>query len=49
MRSYPFLVRLVQLGEFKLGLGVLELCYMLEIMHRLHIDFLGMVNENMGG
>ena len=49
VRSYPFLVRLVQIGELKLSLGVLELCYMLEIMNRLHIDLLGKVIENLGG
>ena len=49
VRYYPFLVRLVQIGELKLGLGVLKPCYMLEIMNRLHIDFLGKVIENLGG
>ena len=49
MRYYPFLVRLVQIGELKLGLGMLKPFYMLEIMNRLHIDFLGKVIENLGG
>ena len=49
MRSYPFLVRLVQIGALKLGLGVLEPCYILDIMNRLHMDFLGKVIENLGG
>ena len=48
MLSYPLLVRLVQIGELKLSLGVLELSYMLEIMNRLNIDFLGKVIENLG-
>ena len=49
MPSYHFLVRFVQIGELKLVLGVLEPCYMLEIMNRLHIAFLGKVIENLGG
>ena len=48
MCSYPCLVRLVQIGELNLSLGVLEPCYMLEIMNQLHIDFLGKVIENLG-
>ena len=48
-RSYPFLVRLFQIGELNLSLGVLEPCYMLEIMNQLHIDFLVKVIKNLGG
>ena len=49
MGSYPFSVRLVQISELNLSLGVLEPCYMLENMNQLHIDFLGKVIENLGG
>ena len=48
MRSYPFLLRLFQIGELNLSLGVLEPCYMLGIMNQLYIDFLGKVIENLG-
>ena len=48
MISYPFLVRLFEIGALNLSLGVLELCYMLVIMSQLHIDFLGKVIENLG-
>ena len=37
--SYPFIVRLFQICELNLSLGVLEPGYMLEIMNQLHIDF----------
>ena len=39
MRTY-LLVRLFQIGELNLSLGVLEPGYMLEIMNQLLIDFL---------
>ena len=49
VRSYPFVVRLFQIGELNLSLGVLELGYMLEIMNQLHIDLWGKVIESLGG
>ena len=49
MRSYLLVVRLFQIGELNLSLGVLEPGYMLEIMNQLHIDFLGKVIENLAG
>ena len=49
VRSYPFVVKLSQIGKLNFSLGVLELSYMLEIMHPMHIDFLGMAIENLGG
>ena len=49
MRSYHLVVRIFQIGELNLSLGVLEPSYMLEIMTQLHIDFLGKVIENLGG
>ena len=47
--SYPFVVRLFQIGELNLCLRVLELGYMLEIMNQLHLDLWGKVIENLGG
>ena len=38
MCSYPFLVRLVQIGELQLGLGVLEPRSMLEIMNEVSLE-----------
>ena len=49
VRSYPFVVRLSQLGKLNLRLGVPESSYMLEIMHQMHIDFFGKAIENLGG
>ena len=49
MRSYPSVVRLFQISELNLSLGVLEPRYMLKIMNQLHIDFWGKVIENLGG
>ena len=49
MCSYPSVVRFFKIGELNLSLGVLEPGYMLEIMNKLHIDFLGKVIENLGG
>ena len=49
VRSYPFVVRLSQIGKLNSSLGVLELRYMLEIIHPMHIDFLGKAIENLGG
>ena len=48
MCFYPSVVRLFQIDELNLYLGVLEPGYMLEIMTQLHIDFLGKVIENLG-
>ena len=49
MHSYPFVVRVFQIGELTSSLGVLEPRYMLEIMKQLHIDFRGKVIESLGG
>ena len=49
MRSYHFVVRLFQIGELNLSLGVLEPGYMLEIMNQLHVDLRGKVIENLEG
>ena len=40
MRSYPLVLRLFQIGELNLSLGVLEPSYILEIMNQLLIDLL---------
>ena len=47
--SYHFVVRLSQIGKLNSSLGVPELSYMLEIIHPMHIDFLGKAIENLGG
>ena len=49
VRSYPFIVRLSQIGKLNSILGVPESSYMLEIIHPMHIDFLGKDIENIGG
>ena len=49
MRPYASVVRLSQIGKLNSSLGVLKLSYMLEIMHQMHIDFLGKAIENLGG
>ena len=49
VRSYPFVVRLSRIGKLNSSLGVPEPSYMLEIMHPMHIDFLGKDIENLGG
>ena len=49
VHSYPFVVRLSQLGKLNSSLGVSEPSYMLEIIHPMHIDFLGKAIENLGG
>ena len=49
MCSHPFLVRLFQIGELSLSLGVSEPCYTLEIMIQQHLDSMGKVIENFGG
>ena len=48
VRSYPFVVRLSQIGKLNSSLGVLESSYMLAIIHPMHIDFLGKFIENLG-
>ena len=48
MRSYSFVVRLAQIGKLNSSLRVPELSYMLEIIHPMHIDFLGKAIENLG-
>ena len=47
--SYPFVVRISQIGKLNSSLGVPEPSYMLEIMHQMHIDFLRKVIENLEG
>ena len=47
--SYPFVVRLSKIGKLNSSLGVPESSYMLEIMHPMHINFLGKAIENLGG
>ena len=47
--SYHSVVKIFQICELNLGLGVLEPMYMLEIMIQLHIDFWSKVIENLGG
>ena len=49
VRSYPFVVRLSQIGKLKSSLGVPEPSYMLKIMYKRHIDSLGKAIENLGG
>ena len=49
MHSYPFVVRLSQIGKLNSGLGVLDPSYMLEIMYQMHLDSLGKAIENLGG
>ena len=49
VHSYPFVVRISQIGKLNSSLGVLEPSYMLEIMNPMHIDFLGKAIENLGG
>ena len=49
VHSNPFVVRLSQIGKLNSSLGVPKLSYMLEIMHLMHIDFLGRAIENLGG
>ena len=49
MRSYPFVVRLSQIGKLNSSLGVPEQSYMLEIMYQMRIDSLGKAIENFGG
>ena len=46
--SYPFVVRLFQIGKLNSSLGVSEPSYMLELIHPMHIDFLGKAIENLG-
>ena len=47
--SYPFVVRLSQIGKLNSSLGVPKPSYMLEIIHPMDIDFLGKAIENLGG
>ena len=47
--SYPFVVRLSQIGKLNSCLRVPESSYMLEIIHPMHIDLRGKVIENLGG
>ena len=47
--SYPFIVRLSQIGKLNSSLGVPEPSYMLEMIHLKHIDFMGKAIENLGG
>ena len=49
LRSYPFVVRLSQIGKLNSSLGVPKPSYMLEITHPMHIDFLGKTIGNLGG
>ena len=49
VRSYPFVVRLSQIGKLNSSLRVPEPSYMLEIKHPMYIDFLGKAIENLGG
>ena len=49
VRSYPFVVRLFQIGKLNSSLGVPKLSYMLEVIHPMHIDFMGKAKENLGG
>ena len=49
VHSYPFIVRLSQIGKLNSILGVPEPSYILEIMYQMHIDFLGKAIENLGG
>ena len=49
MRSYPSVFRLSQIGKLNSSLGVPKPSYMLGIMHKMHIDFLGKAIENLGG
>ena len=49
VRSHSSVVRLSQIGKLNSSLGVPEQSYMLEIMHQMHIDFLGKAIENLGG
>ena len=46
--SYPFVVRLSQIGKLNSSLRVPEPSYMLEIIHPMHIDLLGKAIENLG-
>ena len=46
---YPSVVRLSEIGKLNSSLGVLELSYMIEITHQMHIDILGKAIENLGG
>ena len=41
VRSYPFLVSFLQIGELSLSLGVLGPCYTLKIMLSPTLSFLG--------
>ena len=49
VRSYPSVVRILQMDELTSSLGVPEPRYILEIMKQLHIDLWGKVIENLGG
>ena len=49
VRSYPFIVRLSQIGKLNSSLGFLEPSYMLETIHPMHLDFLGKAIENLVG
>ena len=47
--SHPFVVTPFQIDKLNSSLGVPEPSYMLEIMHQMHINFLGKAIENLGG
>ena len=49
VRSYHFVVRLSQIGTLNSSLGVPEPSYMIEIIHPMHIDFMGKDIENLRG
>ena len=49
VHSYPSVVRFSQIGKLNSSLGVPESSYILEIIHQMHIDFLGKAIENLGG
>ena len=48
VHSYPFVVRLSQIGKLNSSFGVTKPSYMLEIIHPMNIDFLGKAIENLG-
>ena len=49
VRSYPFVVRFSQLGEWNSSLGASEPRYTLEVIYSMHIGSLGKVIEYLGG
>ena len=49
VHSYPSVVRHFQIGGLNSCLGVSELSYTLGIMYQMHIGYLGMPIEDLGG